>query len=184
MGWNNQDRNRLHIHYSPTAFTSLGGVVERSPQASNELDALYHFLFQWNQLLFRYNTIYSQMNMYSKIKVGVVSDIFESAYSPKGAVSFAGDFETRRFFVSYDIEGEAIETVDSFFLYQQARLGIAPYVAKFGSLHTWLMVEFSYDTFKNDPVFTPIIRMFFSYYLWEIGVSHRGDPVFNFIVRF
>ena len=196
-GWtlmqrNNQDRNRLHIHYSPTAFTSLGWVLERSPgwivkgtpRFPSKFDDLWEHLFQWNQLLFRLNTIYSQMNVYSKIGVGVVVDINESSYFPKGDISVAGDFETRRFFVSYDIGGEAIEKVDSFALYHKARLGIAPYVADFGSLHTWLMIQASYNVSKDNTVFTPIVRLFFSYYLLEVGMSHRGEPVFNFIVRF
>ena len=53
---------------------------------------------------------------------------------------FATDWETRKYFVSYSSNVIRSVAVDGTFI-QKARIGYAPYIAEYGSLHTWLMYE-------------------------------------------
>ncbi|WP_222872708.1 hypothetical protein [Hankyongella ginsenosidimutans] len=55
---------------------------------------------------------------------------------------------------------------------QSGRLGIAPYVANTGALHTWFMIEFDQRTDLPDKVgVTPLLRFFTGSALLETGWS-------------
>lgn len=178
MQMNDMDSNSFHLHYSPTARYSIGykGEYWREEQWQ------FHGL-QINNLIKRWNKPTSQANFYLKSGIGLVFSDEDSA----GISVFTGvalDWEDRRFFTSYENRLYEAGGIDRFFM-QKARVGVAPYLGDYGDLHTWLMVQVDHNPEKDDPVsVTPLIRIFKSEYLAEIGVNEDGDALINFVIRF
>lgn len=56
----------------------------------------------------------------------------------------AADWENRRLFVSYENRYVNAGAFDELWT-QKGRVGVAPYVAEAGALHTWLMFEAGYS---------------------------------------
>ena len=103
-----------------------------------------------------------------------------------GSIGMAGDFETRKYFIAYEnkyykTNGHILSSFQ-----QNAKIGIAPYIANYGQIHSWLMLQILHQSTKNgeEMVFTPFIRVFKGMNLAELGVSSNKNILFNFIVRF
>lgn len=83
----------------------------------------------------------------------------------------------------YAVEGMAMSE-------QSARVGLAPYVAEFGALHTWLMLQVDQrpqaliDEGMEEFTVTPLLRFFKGPVLIEIGWSTNNEALFNFTYRF
>lgn len=130
-----------------------------------------------NYLVMRRNTEDSQANMYLMGGLGP-SWIRKPGNAGRdtvvsGFVGTEADWETRRYFVSaganLSVVGNDTEAG------WRTRVGIAPYVANSGSLHTWLMLQVGRAASpgrKTDV--TPLVRLFKGPMLFEAGVSHRG----------
>lgn len=105
--------------------------------------------------------------------------------TPAGIVGVMSDWETRRFFLSYRARYLEAGQVASNFV-QAARVGIAPYIANTGALHTWLMIEVDHRPENPDKIgVTPFVRLFKGQALFEAGYSLTDDrPVINFTYRF
>lgn len=177
MVMNNGDYNSAHIHYSPSAKYSIGYRFEHRRESDAELH-----LGQLNYLVKRRNTRESQANIYLKTAIGVADD--HGGQNAAGSIGFATDWETRKHFISYENRYLSAGPIENGFT-QSARIGIAPYVADYGSLHTWLMLEASHDPEADDKLeITPLVRFFKGPNLAEFGVSTDGDVTFNFIKRF
>ncbi len=176
MSRNNWETSRLHLHYSPTVNYSLGAVAEDYRNSERR-----DFNLQLNNLLLRRNTSNSQANLYSMIELGVATD--DSTEFNK-ALSFAGDWETRRYFTSYSASIQHAGAFDNGSFHQKGRVGIAPYLANFGSIHTWLMLQAEHHP-EEDKEFriAPVIRLFKNQFLFEIGLDSEKDFIFNFIYR-
>ena len=169
------DAHSLHLHQSPTARYSLGyrGIYWR------DTDVQFHGV-QLNQLVKRWNKPASQANIYLKSGIGLMVDDTQDMAAFTG---FSADWEDRRYFTYYEARFFAAESMDGAFT-QKARVGIAPYIGDYGDLHTWLMLQVDHDHEKDDPItLTPLIRLFKSEYLAEIGLNEDGKVLFNFIVR-
>lgn len=182
MTMNEGDRYSGHVHYSPTAFYSLGYKAEYWRDDDYQIHAL-----QLNNLLKRWNKKHSQANLYLKSGIGVAhsdEDAFDSESDLAIYTGIAADWETRRYFISYENRlTEAGDITDNF--RQKARIGFAPYIAEFGSLHTWLMLEVRHaPEAKDELVFTPLLRLFKGPSLFESGFSSEGKLLFNFVHRF
>jgi len=71
-----------------------------------------------------------------------------------------------------------------------SRLGIAPYVAGTGALHTWIMGEGHHRPESSGPRqrdkvgATALLRFFKGPSLLELGVDDQGEPMLNYIHRF
>lgn len=177
MQMNDGDSNSLHIHYSPTAKYSVGYKGEYW----RDEDWQFHGV-QLNYLAKRWNQPHSQANLYFKTAAGVALADGESQESGFGGVAF--DWESRRFFTSYENRGVYAGDIDRFFT-QKARIGVAPYVGEYGDLHTWLMLQVDHNPAKADEVtFTPLVRMFKGNFLTEAGMSDKGKVLFNAVIRF
>ncbi len=186
-GWtvmqsNNWELSRLHIHYSPEKNYSIGLSVEDFRQSD-----LYNINFQWNYLLNRRNTKNSQRNMYLRTQLGVISD--DDRVEERIAMGFSLDWETRRYFLSYDNEVRYADVFDNGSFHQKARAGIAPYIAGYNKLHTWIMLQVEHHPEQpelKDTKFlvTPLLRFFKGSYLFEIGADNDSDVLFNWIVRY
>lgn len=183
-GWTIMQKNdwmkkRVHIHYSPSATHSLGLVFNHDELSEDNMIGA-----QWNYLLKRKNTRYSQANIYLMTLAGANLD---NSNSFQGDLTLAGDWESRRLFTSYMASLRYEDGVSNKNIFSQsARIGIAPYLAEYGSFHTWIMLQVDHTPeFMGDDqiVVTPLLRFFKGDFLWEIGFSDNKKFLFNWIIR-
>lgn len=179
MQKNNSIKNSIHLHYSPTYQYSVGYKGEYYRNERITLNGI-----QLNNLLKRWNLPAAQGNIY--IKSGLGNAEQKNINKLYGFTSLATDFETRKYFISYQNSyyksaGQIINQFE-----QSAMIGFAPYVANYGSLHSWLMLQISHIPKDSDSqiIATPLIRLFKSNHLIEFGISSNKKILFNFIMRF
>ena len=179
MSMNDGDRYSGHLHYSPTAFYSLGYKAEYWREFEFQLHAV-----QLNNLLRRWNKRHSQANLYLKTGAGMTSLDSGGKVDPVAYASIAADWETRRYFLSYENRLTLSPAIEENFRHK-ARIGIAPYIAEFGKMHTWIMLEARHaPESRNEFVVTPLLRFFKGPGLLETGYSSTGKLLFNFVYRF
>ena len=180
MQMNNGDMSSAHIHYSPTFKDSIGLYSERNWGED------WHFTgVQYNRLVRRWNTPNSQANLYFKAAAGQADPFGDGAdVDAAGFVGIGADWETRRWFVSY--EGRAYDLGFDRDARQSARVGIAPYIGDYGDLHTWLMLQVENQPEADTPTtLTPLVRFFYDVQLLEIGYTPESEELMlNWIVRF
>jgi hypothetical protein len=162
----------VHVNYSPTATYAVGVLSEWMRGNEYTMNT-----FELDTLPFRRNTATSQANIYLKFGAGVAEDDKEE--KPAMWTGLAADWESRRYFTSYEVR--LINAVDiETSMQEKARVGIAPYVAEFGNLHTWLMVQVDHHPGKEETFeVTPLVRLFKGPTLAEIGYSNRRNLLFN-----
>tara|TARA_B100000519_G_scaffold152595_1_gene133652 strand:- start:1256 stop:1906 length:651 start_codon:yes stop_codon:yes gene_type:complete len=181
MQTNNWEKNRLHYHYTHDVNNSFGMVLEYEDDTNRQ-----NLNGQWNHLFARSNTRTSQANLYLKSQLGIAKK--GGRYAPNTEVGLAGDWETRKFFTSYAVTGRYANGIDDGSFHQKGRVGIAPYVAGYGELHTWLMLQLEHhpESFNNDEkvILTPLVRLFKGDYLVELGINNNGGPLLNWTARF
>lgn len=191
-GWtvmlrNDANINSAHVHITPDPKHSLGLRVIYD----RKRDFVYTGA-QVNRLIKRWNKPDSQANIYGLISAGhVQSEGYENPRKDDlgGFVALAADWETRRYFVSGSAEHWQRGRFGDETTYH-GRLGIAPYVAGTGALHTWVMVEGHHrperdGALSNDKLgATAILRFFKGPSLIEIGVDDQGEALLNYIHRF
>ena len=97
MSMNDGDRYSGHIHYSPSAFYSVGYKGEYWREFDFQIHAL-----QLNNLLKRWNKRHSQANLYLKTGAGITSSDLTGDVDPVAFATIAADWETRRYFLSYE----------------------------------------------------------------------------------
>jgi hypothetical protein len=179
---NDGDKNTAHVHYSPTAKTSIGYKVEYWRDKEFILNAI-----QMNNLLKRWNKKDSQANIYLKSGLGVAySDKgdFDSETEAAGFTGIAADWENRRFFTSYENRYTEAGKIDDFYS-QSARVGWAPYEGDYGDLHTWLMLQVEHMPEAEDNfTVTPLVRLFKGVHLFEAGMNTRGEALLNYVLRY
>lgn len=185
MQKHNWEKTTAHIHYSPNMRNSIGFLGAYYQKENDRLYAL-----QWNHLLFRNNQKKSQANLYSKIHFGRLKKKMSQRTVSHSAFNLSYDWETRKHFFLYAIEFEHTDEtqVKSNTFHQKARIGIVPYVAPYGKIHTWFMLQLEHHPDDLDPdnhfIFTPIVRFFKGDYLCEIGLNSNNQLLFNSIIRF
>jgi len=177
-----QDNNGMYssllVHYSPTATDSLGLLAEQNWS----MDATFTGL-QYTRLAKRWNAPQSQGNLYIKLGAGA-ADAFDGGQKVAGFAGLSADWETRRLFVSYDVRARDYGFDQS--VSHAARIGVAPYVAEFGKLHTWAMLQVENHPEADNPVqVTPLLRLFEGPLLVEAGYTLEEDRfLLNWIYRF
>lgn len=179
-------QNSAHIHYTFDTRHSLGLRVRYDREGDFTFTGA-----QLNRLIKRWNKPDSQANIYGRFGLGVVSDDHDSsearlARDDDTALFFglSADWETRRYFVSAAAEHWDSGRFGDYSIYH-SRLGIAPYVANTGALHTWIMVEGHYRPEREKPLAaSALLRFFKGPALMEIGVDDTGQPLLNYIHRF
>ncbi len=192
-GWtvmlrNDVDMNSAHVHYTPDRFHSVGLrlIYDR------EGDFVYTGA-QVNRLIKRWNKPDSQANIYGMVSAGLITDetssVFKRDDDAGGFIALSADWETRRYFISASAEHWERGRYGDETAYH-GRLGIAPYVAGTGALHTWFMIEGHHKP-ESDGQFQPdklgataVLRLFKGPSLVELGVDDRGEPMVNYIHRF
>lgn len=179
---NDGDKNTAHLHYSPTAKTSVGYKFEYWRDDAFTINAI-----QMNNLLKRWNKKDSQANLYLKSGLGVAhSDNanFDSETEAAGFTGVAADWESRRYFISYENRYTEAGDIADFYM-QSARVGVAPYIGDYGDLHTWLMLQVEHAPESDDKLtVTSLVRIFRDVHLLEAGMNNRGEILFNYVIRY
>lgn len=183
---------QIHTHYSPNIKNSIGFLGAYYNDENERLYAL-----QWNHLLQRKNEKSSQANLYSKVHLGILNGKNEQSSAElssggndrfHGSVALSYDWETRKHFFLYAAEVEYEDSSNDYSFHQKARIGIAPYVAPYGKLHTWLMLQLENHPEEADSdnrlIFSPILRFFKGDILCELGLNSNHQLLFNSIIRF
>jgi len=182
MQTNDADSHSLEIGFSPTHRYALGYLGEYWRDG----DWQFHGV-NANWLAKRWNLPSSQANIYLRGAVGVAYSDFgawDGKSEPAATLGFSADWEDRRYYTSYDNRYVEAGDIDHF-LMQKARVGIAPYIGGYGDLHTWLMLEVSHNPTREDTfTLTPMVRLFKGDYLGELGISDKGDVLFNLTLQF
>jgi len=173
------ESTEIQMNYSLSPRFALGGDYVRMMYRE---DDVYFGIVRANALVYRANRPESQGNIYLYTGTGV-----REASGDSDAAFFYGgeaDWESRKHYVSF--KGQSWRSPNRLNFDQfVARAGIAPYVAGFESLHTWLIAQGMYEPWaKNQFTWAPMVRMFYRNVLWETGVSTRGEFLFNTIIHF
>ena len=175
------EQQSLLVHYSPTSRYSIGYRFEQHPDKK-----LNFSFFQLTNLLRRWNKQNSQTNLYFKSGLGIAHCEARDCGSTESPAMFTGivfDWETRRYFFSY--ENRYLESHSSANQFSEAlRVGVAPYLGNYGQLHTWLMLQVDHQPQgHHDITLTPLLRFFKGSHLMELGISDYGDAYFSWISR-
>lgn len=182
IGEHDREMSAVWAHYTPHRRYSVGyrGEWRRAD------DMVFHGA-QLTWLANRWFAPDSQGNLYlfgaGGLAYGVDGNPMDT--TPAASAGLMADWETRRVFVSYAARGFAA-TDGTAKATQAARVGVAPYVANFGELHTWLMVQVDHSPTRDTPVgVTPLVRLFHGPVLFELGWTVNADkPLVNFTYRF
>jgi hypothetical protein len=178
--WASRDdaASSLLVHYTPMRAYSVG--LRHEVEDLHER-ARTQAVLTW--LAWRRNERHSQANLYLRGALGEADG--HAGRETAADAEVMADWETRRQFVSlsarYLSDGGAATAV-------KARVGIAPYVADFGALHTWLMLEADWKPERGDReggplIARPLVRLFFDVHLLEFGASTEGEMFAAYILR-
>jgi hypothetical protein len=178
MVMNDDEMNALHLLYSPSARYSIGVQHEYRRETKASLDSV-----GLNFLLKRWNNPGSQANLYASMGAGLAYD--DDQTEPAAFAGLAADWENRRVLVAYENRFLTAGDIDRA-AGHKARIGIAPYIANAGALHTWLILQADYDA-GNGREFTttPLVRMFKGPVLGEAGYNLQNETaLFNMMIQF
>ena len=187
-GWtlildNNDVQNSAIVHYTLDTNTALGLRLRY------DRDEDFSFVgAQLNRLIKRWNKPDSQANIYGHAALGAVIDDQSGPLAREDDLGFfiglSGDWETRRYFISASAERWENGRFGDFSSFR-GRLGIAPYLANTGALHTWIMVEGRHRPQRDNALNgAAILRLFKGANLLELGIDEQGEALLNYIHTF
>lgn len=177
MQMNDGQQNSGMLSYSPTAKDAFGVRTDYLRDEKNWLHT-----FTYNRLLQRWNTSDSQANIYLLSGLGASEN--SGDISPAATIGLEADWETRRLYTSYENRYIAADNINESYN-QKVRFGVAPYIADYDDVHTWLMLEVSHTpTAEDNVVVTPFVRLFTTEVLGEFGISNKKDVLFNLTLQF
>lgn len=125
----------------------------------------------------RWNMPDAQGNVFWMAGAGVAYDDVAAARDARPAAYAAveADWENRRFYTLYQARAFWAEDIDRS-VSHRFRVGVAPYVAEAGALHTWAILQVDHEPEDDRPVsVTPLVRVFKGGALAEAGLSLDGD---------
>jgi hypothetical protein len=103
---------------------------------------------------------------------------------PAAWAALLADYETRRWFFSYEPRLSYAGNIDKAF-WQRAHAGFAPYLANYDELNTWLLIRVDHHPAKNDHfVVTPVLRFFYKTIWLELGYSSDNHVMVNWTKQF
>lgn len=181
-GWmimqeNNTRENLFHVVYGLSPDFSTGVSSEWFKDKRYWLHSA-----QLNYLAARRNFPDAQFNLF--LMSGAGGAFKNGNVHPAGWGGILADYETRRWFFSYDNNYTYADTVESSFA-QKIKGGVAPYIGGYNDLHTWLMLQVEhYPDTGHEIVVTPMVRLFKDNYLGEIGYSSDHKILLNWDATF
>ena len=164
----------LSLHYSPTAQYSLGLYAQSTPNINKAW-----YMATCNVLLKRWNLPSAQANIFFLSGVGVSRN--RARMGGAAGCGLSIDYETRRILVAYENRAVYAQRVEKS-LRHIGRVGFSPYVAAFGAMQPWILLQYEYKGSKT--VLTPLLRLYRNNVLVELGLSTKGTLLFNWIVTF
>jgi hypothetical protein len=136
---------------------------------------------QLNTLIQRWNLPDGQGNIFSMTGAGMARQ--GSNNQPAAWASLLADYETRRWFFSYEPRLTYAGNIEKSF-WQRAHAGFAPYLAN-DELNTWLLIRVDHHPAKNDHfVVTPVLRFFYKTMWLELGYSSNNHVMVNWTKQF
>ena len=136
----------------------------------------------YNRLLKRWNMPAAQANIFAGAGPAVATGSFDVT-EPAGMAFLQADYETRRIYTMY--RANLVHSDEFTHVKNVARVGVAPYLAEYDELNTWVILQAERLSEVDDRVtITPMLRFYKDIYLWEVGASLDGDPMFNFVVTY
>ena len=170
MSLSDNYKDSIYFHYSPSFKYSVGVEVLKDDYFNDEFS-----YFRFTYLLNRKNTQRSQRNFY-----------FQSGANPDDTdqhfFGLHGDWETRRWFVGFGYKEVFNDTQD--FTEKYLQLGLAPYLGKYGDLHTWLMIKTKKNSLGNGWSTLPVIKFFKGDFLIELGYNTKTRTDAHIMYRF
>lgn len=179
-GWtfiteNDGENNTALVHYTIDRTTALGYRIDYDRDTHKTFNGI-----QMNNLIKRWNNPDSQGNIYLKSAFGL------RAENAEGLVGTQADWENRRIMLMYENMGMVSGDEAQNKFHQKFGFGIAPYVAEFGSLHTWMMFHAVQEP-EDDKnwQFESMLRFFKGPILVEGGYNFtKNQPMANAMIRF
>jgi hypothetical protein len=160
----------IETHYSLTYKDSIGVRMIDNKNYKKTI-----FMGKYNRLIKRWNMPTSQGNIYLSTGVGggEKKEILPYAY-------MQADWETRRWYTFGMTEYLGGGTP---YYHTAMRGGVAPYLAEFDSIHTWLILQLSRTQTekKEEWSLIPVIRVFKDTILVEIGSNFKDKMFFAFM---
>lgn len=160
---NFSNMQKLTYTYSFTNSFSLGASYLKMHEE--------YSLLEGNYLIKRWNEIGSQANLYTGLTAGMRTN------SSVTGGFLEADWESRKYYLS-----SKVSYLDNFYMTKN-RVGLAPYLAEYNELNTWVMIEHTYDSKTNLSEVNPLLRFFYKNLLWEMGVGLKGNVLLNFMVH-
>jgi hypothetical protein len=178
MQENDQTGNTLSIDYTFNPHFALGLYAKRDAGRSD----FYMVGPQLNTLIKRWNLPDGQGNIFSMGGAGTARQ--GSNTQPAAWISLLADYETRRVFLSYEPRLIYAGKIEKSF-WQRASIGVAPYLANYEHLNTWIMLKFDHHPAKEDHfVVTPYLRFFYKTIWLEAGYSSDNHVLLNWTKQF
>lgn len=169
-----EKRQAVELGYTFTQKDSLAlSLIGLDARVDGEDETLRFILPRFNTRLYRKNSLESQTNLYLSLGLGAVEQ--ENRFDLATVLSAQADYETRRVYTL--LSGETLQSEGNRDFYKaRYRFGVAPYVANYEQVHTWLIGQVEYSTAEDKERWsvTPLVRLFYKTYLLEFGVSTRG----------
>jgi hypothetical protein len=179
MQENDETGHTLTIDYTFDPHFSLGLFSKYEINQSEEFWAAGP---QLNTLLKRWNLPDGQGNIFASTGAGMARQ--GTTNEPAAWLTLLADYETRRWFFSYEPRVMYARGIEKSF-WQRASVGVAPYLAEFDQLNTWVMLRVDHHPAKHDHlVVTPFVRFFYKTIWLEAGYSSNKHVMVNWTVQF
>ena len=178
MQENDETGHTITLDYTFTPTEAFGLYIK---QEENGKDILM-LTPEINTLLKRWNLPDGQGNIFNMSGAGVAN--YRGNNQPCLWTAFLADYETRRWFFSYEPRLVYAGDIESSF-WQRAYAGFAPYLANYDDLNSWLLIRVDHHPAKNDHfVVTPVLRFFYKTIWVEVGYSSNNHVMVNWTVQF
>ena len=178
MSYNKENENEVLLTYSFKSYLAAGLYYFKEGKTDFTMPRL-------NYLAKRWNNEDSQGNIYLSGGYGVEKSNEENKGVGFGAIDV--DWESRKYYTSAayyrflrdhsgDISRPDFEII-------KVRGGIAPYLAEYGEINAWFILQA--EKMNDKPVeLTQFVRLFYKNVLIELGAGFDGGWAFNYMVHF
>jgi|FLYM01.1.fsa_nt_gi hypothetical protein len=159
----------MSLVYSPKSWMSVGVVSEEFAQERDYTSLHLGWLVQ------RWNLEGAQGNIY----------LFGGPGDDFARLGAQVDFETRKIYSA--LKYTERRDYSGFGLLDdraEAAFGIAPYLANYSELNTWVIMKVMMSENFSRVDYMPHLRFFYRNFLWEVGMGFDGMAQLNFMVRF
>ena len=181
MQENDETGHTVTADYTVSKDYSLGWYSKWETHEKDSRDFSVHSP-QINTLIKRWNLSDGQGNIFNSSGVGFADQNGKTRLAAWTGI--LADYETRRIFTSYEARLMYADTIDTS-LWQRARVGVAPYLANYNDVSTWLMLQVDDHPSKKDSVVvTPLVRFFYKTSLVEVGYSSNQSIMANWQLQF